>query len=65
MRHCVSIGYPLSMDKLTKTLCISISLLGISMKFKFNEQTYHDMSTPTMAFYLNIELLDHAGFYLH
>jgi len=30
------------------------------MKFKFNEQTYHDMSTPTMAFYFTIELLDHA-----
>jgi len=50
---------------MNETLCISISLLGISMKFKFSEQTYHDMSTPTMAFYLKIELLDHAVFYLH
>jgi len=23
------------------------------------------MSTPTMAFYLKIELLEHGGFYLH
>jgi len=35
------------------------------MKFKFSEKTYHEISTPTMAFYLKIELLDHAGFYLH
>jgi len=35
------------------------------MNFKFNEQTYHDMSTSTVAFYLKIELLDHARFYLY
>jgi len=34
------------------------------MNFKFNEQTYHDMSTPKVAFYLKIEFLDHARFYL-
>jgi len=35
------------------------------MKFEFSEQTYHDMSTLTMTFYLKIELLEHGGFYLH